>query len=87
MTKSISNRSTSTQHDTSNEPISNPKTHSAAASSPNPTEKVHQSHPCITIKWSRDSASRRRFGLPPAAAVGAFGPVAGRAVAGGAAWR
>lgn len=28
-------------------------------------------HPCITIKWSFDSASRGRIGLPPAATVGA----------------
>jgi hypothetical protein len=33
-----------------------------------------RSHPCITIKWSLDSASRRRIGLPPAAAVGAAAP-------------
>ncbi|MDX3003247.1 hypothetical protein PWY87_16270 [Kribbella solani] len=39
-------------------------------------------HLGITIKWSLDSASRRRIGLPPSAAVGAVAPVS----AGGAAW-
>jgi hypothetical protein len=45
--------------------------------------KELRSHLCITIKWSLDSASRRRIGLPPAAVVGAIAPM----VAGGAAWR
>ncbi|MEV4260571.1 hypothetical protein [Kribbella sp. NPDC049584] len=40
-----------------------------------------RSHLGITIKWSLDSASRRRIGLPPAAA-GALAPVE----FGGAAW-
>ncbi|WP_350280472.1 hypothetical protein [Kribbella sp. HUAS MG21] len=33
--------------------------------------KELRSHQGITIKWSLDSASRRRIGLPPLAAVGA----------------
>ena len=37
--------------------------------------KDFDTHPCITIKWSRDSASLRRIGLPPEAAVGAVAPV------------
>ncbi|TCN36855.1 hypothetical protein EV644_11219 [Kribbella orskensis] len=40
--------------------------------------KELRSHPGITIKWSLDSASRRRIGLPPAAAIGAVAPVAAR---------
>ncbi|MEU8226167.1 hypothetical protein [Kribbella sp. NPDC048915] len=44
--------------------------------------KELRSHLGITIKWSLDSASRRRIGLPSAAAVDAVAPV----VCGGAAW-
>ncbi len=33
--------------------------------------KELRSHQCITIKWSLDSDSRRRIGLPPMAAAGA----------------
>ncbi|GAA3144678.1 hypothetical protein JOF29_005704 [Kribbella aluminosa] len=40
-------------------------------------------HPCITIKWSLDSASRRRIGLPLAVAVAAPGAT-GAQGAGGA---
>jgi hypothetical protein len=40
--------------------------------------KELRSHQGITIKWSLDSASRRRIGLPPLAAIGAAArPVAG----------
>jgi hypothetical protein len=35
--------------------------------------KNFDTHPGITIKWSLDSASRRRIGLPPAAAVAGVG--------------
>jgi hypothetical protein len=45
--------------------------------------KELRSHPGITIKWSLDSASPRRIGLPLTAAVGAAAP----RVAGGVAWR
>lgn len=44
--------------------------------------KELRSHLGITIKWSLDSASRRRIGLPPAAAPGAVAPGS----TGGAAW-
>jgi len=43
--------------------------------------KELRSHQCIKIKWSLDSDSRRRIGLPPVAAVGAVAP--GTAAAGG----
>jgi len=51
------------------------------------TTKELRSHPGITIKWSLDSASRRRIGLPPAAANGAAAPGLVSVLAGGAAWR
>ncbi|WP_433019983.1 hypothetical protein [Kribbella sp. CA-294648] len=82
MTKPISNRSTHNEH------VSN---HSSAASTYKPIEqpsaansktKNSDTHHCITIKWSPDSASRRRDSVPPSAVSGAFGPVRG----GGAAW-
>jgi hypothetical protein len=47
------------------------------------TTKELRSHPGITIKWSIDSDSLRRIGMPPSAVVGAGAPVA----SGGAAWR
>ncbi|MGW1344683.1 hypothetical protein ACWCOV_26820 [Kribbella sp. NPDC002412] len=40
--------------------------------------KELSTHPCITIKWSLDSASRRRIGTPPPAAGGAAAAVAAR---------
>ncbi|GAB2635333.1 hypothetical protein [Kribbella swartbergensis] len=39
-----------------------------------------RSHQGITIKWSLDSASCRRIGLPPASAVGTGAPVAAVAI-------
>lgn len=44
--------------------------------------KEPRSHLGITIKWSLDSASRRRIGLPRSAVVGTAAPVG----TGGAAW-
>jgi hypothetical protein len=49
--------------------------------------KNFDTHHCITIKWSRDSASRRRFGLPPSAATGVAAAFVRPVPAGGAAWR
>lgn len=82
MTKPNSNRPTHTKYDSN---------HTAAASTENPIEqpsaansktKNSDTHQGITIKWSLDSASRRRFGLPPVAAS----RLVLRAAAGGAAW-
>jgi hypothetical protein len=82
MTKPSSNRSTSTQH------VSD---HTSASSGQNPIQpptatkakpENFDTHPCITIKWSPDSASRRRDQVPPVAATG----LAARPLAGGAAW-
>lgn len=44
--------------------------------------KELRSHQGITIKWSLDSASRRRIGMPSASADGAAAPVASTASAG-----
>jgi hypothetical protein len=37
--------------------------------------KNFDTHPCITIKWSLDSAARRQVGLLPVAAGRAVAPV------------
>jgi hypothetical protein len=39
------------------------------------TTKELRSHQGITIKWSLDSASRRRIGLPLVAAISAVAPL------------
>ncbi|WP_132154894.1 hypothetical protein [Kribbella antiqua] len=78
MTNTEKTRSAASNHDSD----------AAAASMTQPTiqqqpagsskTKELRSHPGITIKWSLDPASRRRIGLPPAAAIGAVAPVAAR---------
>ncbi|WP_406051323.1 hypothetical protein [Kribbella sp. NBC_00889] len=75
------NPATSRQH--TNEPaatITKPTIQQPPAGS-NKTKEL-RSHLGITIKWSVDSASRRRIGLPPAAGGGAGAQV----IFGGAAW-
>jgi hypothetical protein len=82
MTKPISNRSTDTQHVSDQPSASSIRNPIEPQSADNPKTKTSNTHHCITIKWSLDSASRRRFGLPPVAASGPASPAA----AGGAAW-
>jgi hypothetical protein len=71
MTNTNTTRSAGSHQDTNapaatmNQPtIQQPPAHSSKT-------KELRSHPGITIKWSLDSALRRRIGLPPVAAVGA----------------
>ncbi|WP_406048300.1 hypothetical protein [Kribbella sp. NBC_00889] len=81
---STKHKNTAGSSKTINEPAA-PMTEPTIQQSPAGSSKTKElrSHPCITIKWSLNSASRRRIGLPPTAAVGAAAP----GVVGGVAWR
>jgi hypothetical protein len=82
MTNTNSTRSAGSHQDTNApEATMNQPTNQQQPAGSSKTKEL-RSHLGITIKWSLDSASRRRIGLPPAAAVGAVAPVA----TGGAAW-
>jgi len=82
MTKPNSNRSTHTRHVSDQTSAPSTRTPINQSSAANGKTKNLDAHPCITIKWSLDSASRRRVGLPPVAASGPAGPGFAR----GAAW-